>query len=230
MRTLIDKLWEVSISVLPITLLVLILHWTLAPLPQETILKFLIGTVFIILGLGLFHLGTEIGILPMGQRVGAAMTKSRRLWIIITGGFLIGFMVTVAEPDLQVLAGQIAQVSEGEIERLLLIAVVAVGTGIFTAFGLLRIVFQIPLKKVLLIGYSLVFLLALFTAPKFFAVSFDSGGVTTGPMTVPFILSLGIGVASVARGRSADSNSFGLVALASIGPVLAVLLLGVLFR
>lgn len=230
MRQFTEKLKEVAISVVPITMIVLILHFTITPLSSETLTKFIIGAIMIIVGLGLFQLGADIGVIPMGQRVGIAMSKSRKIWMIVLFGFLIGFGVTIAEPDLQVLANQVSAVSNGEITKYMLLIVVSIGVGFFVVCGLLRTVFRVPLRTILLISYLLVFLMGTLTAPKFLAVSFDSGGVTTGPMTVPFILALGVGVASVRGGKSAEDDSFGLVALASVGPILAMLVLGVIYR
>lgn len=230
MREFAEKLKEVAISVIPITLIVLILHFTLTPLSNETLFKFLIGAVLIIIGLGLFQLGADIGVIPMGQRIGTSISKSRKIWMIILFGFLIGFGVTIAEPDLQVLANQVAGVSNGEIGKFMLLVVVSIGVGFFVVCGLLRTVFRVPLRNILLVSYIMVFAMAMITSPKFVAVSFDSGGVTTGPMTVPFILALGVGVASVRGGKSTEEDSFGLVALGSVGPILAMMVLGVIYR
>ncbi|ADL07374.1 protein of unknown function DUF1538 [Thermosediminibacter oceani DSM 16646] len=139
-------------------------------------------------------------------------------------------MQKTAEPDVQVLAAQVDAVSDGAINKFIIVTAVACGVGIFVSLALLRIFLRIPINYLLVIGYALVFLLALVTAPEFVAVSFDAGGVTTGPMTVPFILALGVGVASVTGKRTSSSDSFGLIALASIGPILAVLLLGVFYK
>lgn len=181
-------------------------------------------------GLTLFLFGANISMMEVGSQVGAFMVKKRSLMLIILLGFLIGFVVTIAEPDVQVLAGQVADVSAGEVPRILLIGVVGAGVGIFLVLALLRIVFQVKLYYLLLGGYALVFLIARFASPAYVPVAFDSGGVTTGPLTVPFILALGSGVSSVIRQSKSGNDSFGMVGLASLGPVIAVMILGVAYR
>lgn len=229
MQDIRDTVKEVVYAILPITLVIVILQFTLIWLPMEVFFQFLAGVVMVSLGLMLFLLGVHIGLLPVGEMVGSALPKTKKIGLILFFGFLLGFVVTVAEPDVRVLALQIDQVSNGEISRNILIYSVALGVGIFVALAMLRIVFNISIKWLLVGGYGLVFLLAAFTPAHFIPISFDAGGVTTGPMTVPFILALGVGVASVLRGKTSSSDSFGLVALASIGPILAVLLLGVIY-
>ncbi|MEB1809202.1 MAG: DUF1538 domain-containing protein [Bacillaceae bacterium] len=229
MQDIRDTVKEVVYAILPITLVIVILQFTLIWLPMEVFFQFLAGVVMVSLGLMLFLLGVHIGLLPVGEMVGSALPKTKKIGLILFFGFLLGFVVTVAEPDVRVLALQIDQVSNGEISRNILVYSVALGVGIFVALAMLRIVFNISIKWLLVGGYGLVFLLAAFTPAHFIPISFDAGGVTTGPMTVPFILALGVGVASVLRGKTSSSDSFGLVALASIGPILAVLLLGVIY-
>lgn len=219
-----EKLREALASVVPITVIVLILSFTVAPIPTETLLAFLIGAVMVILGIGLFSLGADTAMTPIGERVGAAMTRSRKLWVVAAVGFLIGVIVTVSEPDLQVLAQQVPGVPNAT-----LVGAVAVGVGVFLVIAMLRILFRIPLNRMLIVFYILVFALALFVPEDFLAIAFDSGGVTTGPMTVPFIMALGVGVATVRGGKNVGEDSFGLVALCSIGPILAVLVLGMFF-
>ncbi len=227
---LVKKLKENALCVLPVMVIVLILHFTIAPVAAETLIRFLIGGVLVVAGLSLFLMGAEIGIIPMGEAMGATLSKRSRIGLIAVAGLLMGFCVTVAEPDLQVLAQQVFSVSGGEIAKGILILVVSAGAGIFVTVGLLRTILGISLKKVLLVSYVLVFLVAAFTSGNFLSVGFDAGGVTTGPMTVPFILALGLGVAAVRGGSSSRDDSFGLVALMSVGPILAVLVMGVIYR
>ncbi len=227
---LLNKIKENTLCVLPVMVIVLVLHFTVAPVSQDTLIRFLIGGAMVILGLSLFLLGAEIGILPMGEAMGSTLSKDGRVWLIGLIGLLVGFCVTMAEPDLQVLAQQVSTVSEGEVPRFLLIIIVSAGAGFLVMIGLLRTLFKVTLKRVLLISYLLVFVAAAFTSPAFLSVGFDAGGVTTGPMTVPFILALGVGVAAVRGGASSHDDSFGLVALMSVGPILAVLLMGVVYR
>ncbi len=221
---------EVVYAVIPVAVLVTILQFTVAKLPMEDFISFISGAIMVTLGLILFIIGVKAGVLPMGEMVGAAMVSKGKLWFILFIGTVIGFVATVAEPDLQVLAHQVDTVSGGSINKGIIVTSVALGVGIFVALALLRIFLSIPIRYLLVGGYVLVFLLAQFTPQDYLAVSFDAGGVTTGPMTVPFILALGVGVASVTGKRRSANDSFGLVALASIGPILAVLLLGVFYR
>ena len=219
-----EKVREALASVLPITVIVLILCFTVAPVPTDILLAFLVGAVLLIIGMGFFTLGADTAMTPIGERVGAAMTKSRKLWIVVTVGFLIGVIVTVSEPDLQVLANQVPGVPNA-----ILVGAVAVGVGAFLVIAMLRILFRIPLNRMLIVFYILVFALAIFVPEDFLAVAFDSGGVTTGPMTVPFIMALGLGVSSIRSDENAAQDSFGLVALCSVGPILAVMILSLIY-
>ena len=215
-----EKFREATASVLPITLIVAALCFTVVPVTPDLMLSFLIGAVLLIVGMGLFTLGSDVSMTQIGTHMGSKLTKSRNLKLIVVVSLLLGIAITVAEPDLQVLAANVPA-----IDTLVLIITVAVGVGLFLTVSLLRILFAVPLKWLLLGLYGLVFLLAAFTNPDYLSVAFDSGGVTTGPMTVPFIMALGVGVASIRSDEQAQNDSFGLVALCSVGPILAVLLL-----
>ncbi len=212
-------------SVLPITAIVFLLSVTIAPLEPGTLVLFLFGAVLLVIGMGFFTLGVDMSMLPMGEGVGAVLSGKKRLLIPVLLYFLLGVLSTMAEPDLTVLANQIAA-----IPNMVLILTVAVGVGLFLVVATLRVRWGVPLRRLLLLFYGLVFLLAAFAPANFIPVSFDSGGVTTGPITVPFIMALGLGVASSRSDKNAASDSFGLVALCSIGPILSVLLLGIVYR
>ncbi len=222
------KLWEKcreSVgAVAPIGLIVLLLHVTVAPMPGGMLSLFLLGLLMLIVGMCLFSLGADLSMMPMGERIGAQLTRSKNLTLLIVTALVMGVLITVAEPDLQVLATQVPAVPDH-----VLIFGVAAGVGLFLALALLRIVFRLSLRWFLVGFYGLVFLLAAFVQPDFLPVAFDSGGVTTGPITVPFILALGIGVAAVRGGRSSHDDSFGLVALCSVGPILSVLLISMFY-
>lgn len=224
-----DTVKEVVYAIIPLSLVVIVLQFTIIGMPMEMFIQFIIGVVFVSIGLILFLLGVHIGLLPVGEMIGAALPKMGKAWLVVFFGFLLGFVATVAEPDVRVLAIQVDLVSNGVVSSNLLIYTVALGVAIFVGLAMLRILLNIPITYILIAGYGLVFLLAAFTPANFVPISFDAGGVTTGPMTVPFILALGVGVASVLRGKSASTDGFGLVALASIGPILAVLVLGVIY-
>ena len=221
-----EKLSEALGSVLPVVAIVMVLCFSIAPISPSILLCFLMGATIIIVGTMFFTLGAEISMTPMGEHVGAAMTKSKKLWLIICLGFILGFIITISEPDLQVLAQQVPSVP-----NMTLIVSVAIGVGLFLVVAQLRMLFGIPLSHMLVGFYLLVFLAAIFLVPSgFLAIAFDSGGVTTGPMTVPFIMALGVGISAVRSDRHAANDSFGLVALCSIGPILAVLALGMVFK
>ena len=216
-----EKLLEALQAVLPIAAIVLVLCFTIAPVSPSILLCFLLGAAMIVVGIMFFTLGAEMSMTPMGERVGAVITKSRKLPVILGIGFLLGFLITISEPDLQVLANQVPSIPN----RTLILSVAA-GVGLFLVFAFLRMLIGISLPKLLVLFYGMIFLLAAFVPKEFLAVAFDSGGVTTGPMTVPFIMALGVGVSAIRGDRHAADDSFGLVAMCSIGPILAVLLLG----
>ena len=230
-KALKDKIIESLTSILPIALIVIVLSVAFTPLDTGIMSLFIVGVVLLIAGMGAFTLGADMSLTIIGEKIGTAMTKSRKVWLIALLSFIIGIIVTMAEPDLQILAEQVTAVAEATaLGTYLLIITVAVGVGIFLMFALLRIVFRIRLSILLIIFYIGAFITAIFVPKGFWAASFDAGGVTTGPMTVPFIMSLGVGVASIRSDRKGQSDSFGLVALSSVGPIIAVLILGIIFR
>ena len=220
-----EKLLEALQAVLPIVAIVLVLCFTIAPVSPSILLCFLLGAVLIVVGIMFFTLGAEMSMTPMGERVGAVLTRSRKLPVILGVGFLLGFLITISEPDLQVLANQVPSIPNRT-----LIFSVAAGVGLFLTVAFLRMLLGVALPPLLVAFYGLVFVLAAFVPREFLAVAFDSGGVTTGPMTVPFIMALGVGVSAIRGDRHAADDSFGLVALCSLGPILAVLILGIAFR
>ena len=217
-----EKIGESLSSVLPITLIVLLLSFTLAPMPIGTLMLFILGAALLIVGMGFFSMGADMAMMPMGDGMGAQLAKSKRVFPVALLCFLIGVVVTVAEPDLQVLARQVPAVPD-----LVIILTVAVGVGVFLAVSMLRTRLKIPLHIMLLVLYAVVFVLSIFVPNEFLSVAFDSGGVTTGPITVPFIMALGIGMAGI---QGKEDNSFGMVALCSVGPILAVMILGMCYN
>lgn len=219
-----DKFQESIASVLPITIIVLLLCFTVAPIPNNMLVSFLMGAVLLIVGMAFFTLGADTAMTPIGTKVGSCITKSRKVWLIVFVSFLLGIIITISEPDLQVLANQVPNIPNA-----VLIGAVALGVGVFLVIAMLRILFGISLNILLIGFYIVVFGLAMLVPKNFWAVAFDSGGVTTGPMTVPFIMALGVGVSAIRSDRHAGNDSFGLVALCSIGPILAVLVLGLMY-
>ena len=220
-----EKLIETLKAVLPILIIVLLLCFSIAPIPPSILMTFLIGAVLLIIGMLFFNVGVELSMNPIGERVGSIITKSKNILIVVLITFIMGFIITISEPDLQVLAQQVPS-----IPNLVLIFAVAFGVAVFLVMAILRMLFGIPLSRLLLVFYAFVFPLAFLVPGDFVAIAFDSGGVTTGPMTVPFIMSFGIGIASIRSDKHAEDDSFGLVSLCSIGPILAVLILGMIYN
>lgn len=228
LKAMFSKFKESVISVLPVAVIVLILAFTpVCNFSTTEIVTFAVCSVFLILGIALFNLGADLAMTPMGEQVGTGLTKSRNLPLLLGVGFVMGVLITVAEPDLSVLADQVSTVMNG----IVLIAVVGVGVGLFLLISIIKIVKKVNLAPLLMFFYMILFALAALLIEngkgQLLPLGFDSGGVTTGPITVPFIMALGVGVASTIGGRDSRENSFGLVALCSIGPMLAVLLLSV---
>lgn len=224
-KNLLEKLKESLGAVLPIIGIVLVLCFSIAPIPNSVLMTFVVGAVLLIIGMMFFTLGAEMAMTPMGERIGTKLTNARKISVVIVLCFILGFIITISEPDLQVLAEQVPS-----IPNYTLIIAVATGVGIFLVAAVLRMLFGIPLAHMLLVLYPIIFILASIVPQDFLTVAFDSGGVTTGPMTVPFIMALGIGFSAVRSDKHAENDSFGLVALCSVGPILAVLLLGLLYN
>lgn len=216
-----EKTVEALSAVLPITGIVLLIGILLIPIELGAIVMFFVGAVMLVIGMGFFQLGAEMAMTPLGEGVGVQISRTHHFILIVLIGFAMGVIITISEPDLQVLAQQVPA-----IPNMVLILTVAIGVGLFLMLAILRIIFQWNLSTVLFVLYLLIMGISFAIPKEFLAVAFDSGGVTTGPMTVPFIMAMGIGLASVRGDRNAASDSFGLVALSSIGPVLAVLILG----
>lgn len=218
---ILHKFKETAVSVLPVMAIVFLLGLTIVPLEPLLLLRFFISGILLIIGLTVFLLGVDLGIQPMGERCGAALTKKKSLLLLLAVAFVIGFIVTAAEPDIQVFGDQVRSVFPF-VNKTSFTFVIAGGVGLFIMLGLLRTVTNLSLKWTLFISYTILFVVAFFASDSFIAIGFDSGGATTGPMTVPFIMALGLGVSSVRAGK--ENNSFGLTGVSSIGPVLAVLI------
>ncbi len=231
MNVIIPKLKEVLFSVLPITAIVLLLHFTLTPLEMPQLIRFLIGATLIILGLTIFLIGVDIGITPIGNRMGSAIVKTNRIWIVVVAGLLLGFFISVAEPDLHILAEQVDAVSAGMISKLSIVLVVSLGIAVMLSLGMLRIVYDFPLYIMLAILYGLILILSFFTSQEFMAVAFDASGATTGALTVPFILALAFGVSRLKKNsKSSEKDSFGLVAIVSTGAIVSVMAMSILSK
>lgn len=228
MDVLTQKLKEVLLAVLPITIIVLILNFTITPLETTLLIRFLLGAFFIILGLSIFLFGIDIGITPIGHLLGTILTKTNKIWYIGIASLLLGFFISVAEPDLHILAGQVDFVTSGLIPMSYIIIIVSVGIAVMLSLGLIRIVYNQPLHILLTITYIIIFILAIFTSPEFLAISFDASGATTGALTVPFILALAAGVSALKKDSVAsEEDSFGLVGVTSTGAIISVMMVSI---
>jgi len=228
MNILFDKLKEVIFTVLPITIIVLILHFTITPLQPIVLVRFLLGALFIIIGLSIFLLGVDVGLTPIGNYMGEIIAKTNKLVIVFAVTFILGFFVNIAEPDLHILADQVDFVTSGNISKTSILIVVSIGIAVMLASGLLRIVYNTPLHKFLTLTYILILILALFTSSEFMAIAFDASGATTGALTVPFILALAVGVSSLKKdSKASEEDSFGLVGIASAGAIIMVMFLSI---
>ena len=231
MNVLLEKLKEVLISVVPIIILVLVLNFTIIPMEPLLVFRFLFGALIIVLGLAIFLFGVDIGISKIGTLVGGALTKSNKLWIVVAAGLVLGFFISIAEPDLHILAGQVDMVTSGVIAKLSIVVVVSIGIAVMLTSGLVRIIYNIPLYKLLTVLYLIILGLSFFTSSEFLAISFDASGATTGALTVPFMLALALGVSSLKKdGKASEKDSFGLVAVTSAGAIIAVMIMSILSK
>ncbi|MDD3520234.1 MAG: DUF1538 domain-containing protein [Actinomycetota bacterium] len=225
-----DFFKEIILTIGPIIFIVTILQFTLVKMPWMMYLRFLLGAFMVIIGLTLLLKGLKIGLVPVGEMIGSAMTSKGSVTLLLFLGFLIGFAVTIAEPDVIVLSTHVNTVSSGQIDKLLLVSVIGIGVGFFILISFLRVLLKIPIIYILLGGYLTILILSFFTKGNYIPIGFDAGGVTTGPVTVPFIMALGMGFVYSLGGRSRTSEGFGYIGLASIGPIISVMILGVIYN
>ena len=231
MNVLFNKFKEVLSAVSPVVIIVVILNFTLTPMSTIHLFQFIIGALAIVLGLSILLFGIEIGVLPFGNHMGSSFLKSNSIWYVIIVGFLLGFFVNVAEPDLQVLATQVSSVMGGFIPMIVILIAVSIGTGVMLSLGIIRIVKNIPLHIMFVIIYAIIFLLAIFSSSDMLAIGFDASGATTGALTVPLVLALSVGVASMKKNsKSSEEDSFGLVGIMSTGAILGVLILNLFVK
>ncbi|NLM77051.1 MAG: DUF1538 domain-containing protein [Ruminococcaceae bacterium] len=229
MDVIVAKLKEVLFSVTPIIIMVLLLKFTVTPLGADLTIRFLLGSFLVIVGLTLFLIGVDLGITPLGNLTGTTLAKTNRIWIVMTAGLVLGFFISIAEPGLLVLANQVDQVTSGLVSDKTILLVVSLGLATLIALGFLRVFFNVPLYKMLLALYLMIFGLSIFTSREFLAIAFDASGATTGVLAVPFILALSVGISRMKKdSKASEKDSFGLVAIASTGAIISVLLLDVL--
>lgn len=228
MNIILEKFKEVLTSVLPIVFIVLLLNFTLVPLGEE-IVVFLVSSVFLLIGLTGFLIGVEVGISPIGDHMGEGLARSGKLWIVLLLGLVLGFLISIAEPDLHIVANQVAQVSGGFISKMSIVLVVSVGIAIMLAVGLARIMYNIPLYIVLTVLYAVILVMTFFASQDFIAISLDASGATTGALTVPFVLALALGTSKLKKdSKASEKDSFGLVAIVSTGAIIAVMLMSII--
>ncbi len=228
MNVIVSKFKEVLFSILPIGVLVFLLHLTITPMDKFMMIRFYIGSFFAVLGLTIFLLGVDIGITPLGGLTGSSLAKTNKLWIALIAGLILGFFISIAEPGLMVLADQVNTVTSGQIPGLSILLLVSVGLAIMLALGFIRIFYNVPLYKILMVLYLLIFGLSLYASREFLAISFDASGATTGILAVPFILALSTGISKLKKSsKDSEKDSFGLVAIASTGAILSLLLLDI---
>ncbi|WP_353095109.1 DUF1538 domain-containing protein [Tissierella praeacuta] len=228
MNILLKQLKEVSLSVLPITILVIILNFTIVPIGTEMFIRYIIGAIFVIVGLGIFLFGAHLGIGPIGNLMGETIAKTNKSYLVGILGFILGFLITIAEPDLQILANQVNLASGGIVPSVLILIVVSIGVGIMVGVGLLRTLYGKPLNKLFTLTYFIILILGLKVSEEFLAISVDASGATTGAMTTPFILALGYGVSQLKGGKTSEEDSFGMVGLASTGPIFAIMIMSII--
>jgi hypothetical protein len=219
---------DILFSVLPITILVIILSFSLVPIELEMLARFTIGAILVVIGLVIFLVGAHIGITPVGALMGGSIAKTNKHYYVLILGFILGFFINVAEPDIQILAKQISIATNGMISGSLVLIIVSVGVGLLVAYGLIRILLEIPLNKSFTAIYALILVLGIMVSEEFLAFSVDASGATTGAITTPFILALGLGVSQLKGGKKSEEDSFGLVGFASAGPIIALMLLNII--
>lgn len=228
MAIFLKKLRETAISVFPIVVIVLLLHFTIVPLKSDTLYIFIIGAALVIFGLTLFILGVDIGLTPIGNKIGSSMARTGKVFIVLSMGLLLGLVITVAEPSLIILANQIELITSSDLSAWFIISIVSIGVAVFVALGLLRILYQVSLRLFLLVSYILVFVLAVLSPFDFLGIAFDASGATTGALAVPFILAISLGTSNIKKdSKKGETDSFGLVGIASVGAIMMVLILGV---
>lgn len=231
MNILLDRFKEILLSVLPVSVIVLILSFTLVSMETAQILRFVLGALLIVIGLSIFLFGIDIGIIPIGNLLGAYLIKTNRLTIVVVGGIVLGFIVAIAEPDLHILAGQVNSVTAGLVPKLNLVLAVSIGVGLLLSFGFVRIAYGIPIHITMTVIYAITFILGLFLSSEFLAISFDSAGAVTGVLVVPFILALARGISALRKdSRASEADSFGLLGITATGTVIMVMIMSIVSK
>lgn len=224
LKSIKNNLKEAAITILPIIIFVILLC-LIIPIPAPLLASFIFSSILLIIGTGLFTFGADISMLIIGEKIGNKLVKSKKIGIVLLVSLIIGTVITIAEPDLRVLADQLSTISSNT-----LIIIISIGVGFFMLLSALRSLYRLDLNILLLISFIIIFLLLPFVSSDFIPVAFDSGGVTTGTISIPFIMTLGVGLAASRTDKKAKESSFGLIALCSTGPILMVMLLGMFYK
>ena len=231
MNVLFEKIKEVLLAVLPVVVFVIVLHFAILSLANILLYQFLIGSLAVMIGLIVLLFGVELAILPLGDHLGTTFVKSNKLWFVILTVFILGFFINFAEPDVNVLAKQVSNITNNLISTFTIRSFVALGAALLLALGSVRIVKNFSLRIMLVLSYILAFLFALFVSSDYIAIAFDASGAATGAITVPLILALSLGMASMRRDSiSAEENSFGLVGIMASGAIFGVFFLNFFFK
>lgn len=231
MNLLASKFKEVVLAVLPITIVVILLNFTITPIETHIFIRFLIGAVLIVLGLAIFLFGIDLGITPIGSTMGSAIAKKNKLWLVLVSGLILGFLISIAEPDLHILAGQVQALTAGMLSKFSLIVVVSLGIAVMLTVGLLRVFYRIPLYIMLIALYGIILLLSIFVEREFLAIAFDASGATTGALTVPFVLAMAVGISVLKKqSKESEKDSFGLIGIVSTGAIIAVLVMSIVMK
>jgi hypothetical protein len=223
-----EKAKDVTRTLLPVVILVLLLCLTIVDVEAGVFIRFLVGSAMLLVGLSIFLWGVELAMNPIGEHMSREIATSRTPLKIALLGFLLGFLITVAEPDLLVLGYQIEAASGGALSASVIVYMVSIGVGVLVSLGIFRLLGDMPFNRFMLITYVIIFILSAFVSEEFMAISFDASGATTGALTTPFVLAISLGLANIKGGRHTEENAFGLVGIMSAGPILAVMLLSVL--
>lgn len=221
---------EVFISSLPLALIIIVVCGIIAPMQSfMDYVKLAVGYIAVVVGQTIFLVGLDVSILPIGKHVGSSLVRFKKAYIIIFFGLFFGFLATIAEPALAVLARQTHMIING-VNETLFIWIMGAGIGVFVGFAMYRIMKNINIKIVFAVLYLLIFIMVIFVPQEFIALSFDGSGATTGDVSVPFILALGIGVSATMSKNKTNDDVFGIIGLASVGPILALFAYGIILK
>ena len=228
MSLLMDKIKEVTKTLVQDVMLVLIICFTIVDVGSDVLVRFLVGSVLLLIGLTIFLWGIDLAMNPIGEYMSREVATSKSPIKIAVLSFLLGFLITVAEPDLLILGNQVEEASGGTLSAFLIVYMVSIGVGILVTLGIFNLLRDKPLNRFMAVTYGMFLVLGIFVSQEFLAIAFDASGATTGALTTPFVLALSLGLSNIKGGKKAEENSFGLVGIMSAGPILSVMLLSII--